>query len=289
MNVWRLHLKSAAASGQNPQEFCISNKIAGIGWPVNTKREKLNKTQFEKLCRSKYGKLPGSVNAMVNRMSIGDYIWTRKGNQEYFLGKIVSDWAYENADDFVTNDVVNYRKVEEWKSKGEIDKIPGKVVSAFRATSALQQIDSDAIRHISDFIWNGYKPEEMNQKLDFFDLIGDQELEDLVGIYLQMAKDYIIIPSTCKSDTALIEFSLIHKKTGNSAYLQVKSGNSFADLKPLLEKKGQVYYFQKDKVEREEYKKLIHISEAEILEFIKNHQAILPENIKVWLNFCNHN
>ncbi|MDP1815433.1 MAG: hypothetical protein Q8K92_13375 [Leadbetterella sp.] len=289
MNVWRLHIKSAAESGQNPQEFCVSNNIAGIGWPVNTKREKLNKTQFEKLCRSEYGKLPGAVNAMVYRIVEGDYIWTRNKNQDYFLGKIASDWEFNNSQEFKDNDVVNHRKVAEWKKIGKLSEIPGKVVSAFRATSALQQIDSDAIRLISDYIWNGIRSETINQKLDFFDLIGDEALEDLVGIYLQMEEDYMIVPSTCKSDTALYEFSLIHRKTGKNAYLQVKSGHSFADLNKMLENEAKVYYFQKHKEERSEYEKLIHISEAEIWEFIKNHQAILPENIKVWLNFCNHN
>jgi hypothetical protein len=34
MTLWRLNIKTAAKEGFDPRQYCISNKLAGIGWPV---------------------------------------------------------------------------------------------------------------------------------------------------------------------------------------------------------------------------------------------------------------
>ena len=284
MNIWRIHLKSAAKEGNNPQEYCITNNIAGIGWPVNSDAGNLTVENYEKLCRKEYKKLPSSVNAMLYRIEIGDYMWARKSGK-YYLGKVTSKWKYGSSEEFKSYDLINYVEVQKWEEIGTLEKVPGKVVSSFRAPSAVQQIHDETVSRICPKLFDNSKEFKINESDNIFSLIGDQALEDLVALYLQKERGYFVYISTCKSDTKDVECVLVQKEVPyHKAYLQVKSGNAQIDIKALLdmENVGKFYLFANQKWPQ------LHdnfeiISAETIEQFMLNNRNILPKNIEFWI------
>ena len=116
MNIWRINLKS---DGVNPREFCLKRNIVGVGWPVDHTNNTLVWKEYYELAMETYYNQPErdkgwwpALNAMKNRMVIGDLVWTRDTKGEYYLGRITSDWRYDTSGEYRDADMVNIRSCE---------------------------------------------------------------------------------------------------------------------------------------------------------------------------------
>lgn len=103
-------------------------------------------------------------------------------------------------------------------------------------------------------------------------LLSAEDIEEIVGLYLQIEKELYIYTSTCKDDTNFIEFQLIDRK-GKLYGLQVKSGdeNINADDYFELSKKMTIFLFaSSDNISNvEKYPNIEKIDSKEITLFIE--------------------
>ncbi|MXW07832.1 MAG: hypothetical protein F4Z87_06880 [Gammaproteobacteria bacterium] len=237
MTIWRLTINTSAKDGVDPRKFCIENNILGFGWPVSHSKS-MDWDTYERLGTETYyndndkGWWP-AVNAIHNRMEIGDLCWTRDWEGRYYLGRVEGPWEYR-ADERHTNaDIVNVRSCK-WIYIGTDDSVPGKVINSFRASRTLQAVHDETAAFYSKLRFNKegnapkYDLSPRGKDLDFFSLISTEDCEDIVGIYLQEVRGFRLIPSTCRSNTLKTEFIL--RKLNQKAQAQVKQGNVIINM-----------------------------------------------------------
>ena len=126
-NVWRVNMKMDGIKiyGQKGLfKFCEQENIIGIGWSSPSCTENLEKSVTDihivrDYVRAKVIELKWKIrsfsngtNVIVDRMNIGDYVWTRYDGI-YKLAKIVSEPMYmRDNKEYQDYDIGFYRKVE---------------------------------------------------------------------------------------------------------------------------------------------------------------------------------
>jgi hypothetical protein len=238
MALWKLNIKTASDLGKNPKVFCLKESIMGVGWPVQKMPEQPSGPQYLSAARKRYAvngkKMPGALNAIVDRVKENDLVWLRDDVNHYYLGRVTGDWNYVSYDgkddDWDKNDIHNYREME-WQRIGTADEVPWGIRKQFsRGTLDRINANGPAMLAFSIQVWNRttsdhlYEVTENKGKGSIFSFIGSDTCEDIVALYLQAQKGYYLIPSTCKQATKHYEFVLRHPD-GHRAYIQVKNGS----------------------------------------------------------------
>ena len=113
-----------------------------------------------------------------------------------------------------------------------------------------------------------------------FESLSDIELEELVGLYLQVEKNYGIYTSTNKKYTKSYEFVLFNKENGERAYLQVKEHDINIESLYKLGSLGKVYIFSNNDTEYND-KRVIRITKKDLMKFIRKKIYIMPDKIKI--------
>lgn len=288
--VWRIHLKSAAQGGFDPGEFCISNQIVGIGWRVEPDVDEMPWDAYFQLAKEEYGAGNGwwaAINAVRNRMAIGDLCWARTRSGKYWLGKIEGDWSYRNSEQHRLAGVVNVRKCR-WIEVGDLHQIPGKVINAFRATRTVQMVPNEAVRVFSMVTYNSLTSENHyaipDKPGDLFSMLCPEDCADLVGVYLQ-TKGYVLFPGTCKSDTKQFEFVLRHRESGQYAAVQVKQGWDTLNPSDYSDFNGDVLLFQTgDRYVGTPQPNVRCLSRDEMESFCFGNLNLLTARIQRWVN-----
>ena len=284
-SIWRLHIKTAAQENVDPFEFCIKEKILGLGWPVSTsnENESLDWDSYYQLAKNRYGEDRSwwpAVNAIRNRMKRNDLCWSRDSGDSkanYYLGRVLSDWSYKATREHKDADVVNIRECD-WK-KIERGLVPGVIESAFGRGKTLQQIRQE--KEYSKFLWNEVTGENFysvaEEGLDIFEMLNYEETEDLLFLYLQ-EKGWYVVPNSRKGNTLKYEFSVVNPKTGEQGATQVKTGTGTSLNAEEYDEDGQVFLFQSEENYRGKTpKNVVLVRRKELLSFLENSTKWLPE------------
>lgn len=309
--LWRIHIRPTGPEGNvNVDEsvkLCLNQKIIGIGWRVGKKPS--SKDEYMQLGEKKYGDRGwrSAANAILNRMEIGDLVWFRDTKGIYYLGRITGEWEYRDNEENRQAGIINIRPVEYYKVG---TRIAGKIINSFIRGRTVQQIHNDTALLFSKVIYNecsGYRYYQVNKRkdVDIFSLLSAEDLEDVVGLYLQLERDYVLIPSSRgrRDDTIKYEYELLNKKYVKNvlnkknekknenkeiekAFVQVKSGNIIIDPDEYKESEGTYFLFSpagyKYTIESDT---LVTLSKSTIEQFLKKYKKILPLNIRTWMNF----
>ncbi|MDR3012863.1 MAG: hypothetical protein LBU70_06600 [Chitinispirillales bacterium] len=294
MNIWRINLKPDAKKNVDSHQFCMENKIVGIGWPVANVLAPVSWKKYLEAAEEQY-KGDGhkgwrkAINIMKNRMYKDDLIWTRDSKGIYSLGRIMSDWCYDGSNSYLDADIVNFRECE-WYKIGTVDAIPGKIVNSFIPPATVQQVRSSAVMIFSQLIYNEknksnfYKVDKLSSK-NIFDLLSPDDCEDVLAIYLQEKYNYYLIPSSCKKTTPAYEYTLINAKTNKCAIAQVRSGNESLNIDGYSKYDTRVYLFATSGNYLGQPKaNITTVEPEEIRKFLYEYTHLLPKKMKVWVN-----
>lgn len=291
MKVWRLNIKTAAKEGINPGRFCLERNILGVGWQVN----QLGDVNWDKYIAEakgkykKYGrKFTAAINAIKNRMKVDDLCWTRDKNGNYFLGIITSDWRYDSSEECSLADVVNIRSCE-WHNVGTVDIVPGKIVNSYISGSTVQQVKGNNILSYSQYLANKISK---NNRYDitksdegFISLISSEDCEDIVAIYMQKIHGYMMIPSSCKKDTAVYEYVMKHHITGEKAVAQVKHGNVNLDQDKYKNINAQTFLLTTKGKYIGSPAENVHCLDAEkLIQFATDNYSLMPDRVQNWID-----
>lgn len=291
MNLWRINIKPDAQKGIDPAHFCIDRSIIGIGWAVPGQVTSKEQYWIEAAKKGFKGKgWKSATNAILNRMVVGDLVWTRDRMQTYFLGRIISDWRFEGSQEYREADIANVRNCD-WVRVGPMDEVPGKVLNSFRPSATLQTVSDHTAAAFSSFVFNRVKDVDIcyidrSRPIDILNLLSPDDLEDVVAIYLQFEFRHILYPSTCKNDTAHVEF-LLSSQDGSRIGVQVKSGNIPLDRDAYRIFDGTVYLFAACGIYTgQESDNIVCLSPAVIREFVLKHRKLMPGRIQRWLDYA---
>jgi hypothetical protein len=226
------------AKAERARQFCFSQQFVGIGWGVERLKDgcvdhDLYLTDLERIASQRGYSLVdarGSSKAFALDMKEGDFVWCRAKGNIYWLGKVCGSWKYADSQEFGDLDFYQVRDCK-WIKVGTSDLIPGPVRNAFAGPGMticrIRPNDPNA-HYESSLIWSDETGDHFEEPVNFQgDLanIGHDDLEDIVGLYLQMELGWYIIPSTAKRASPLTEF-ILRNCEGKRAYLQIKSGNA---------------------------------------------------------------
>lgn len=291
--LWRTTVKTASQDGK-AFEFCLQNNILGVGWCLRDPNDQpyvpASIEECEQKGREQYDSSRGFVVAIhaLKEMAVDDLIWTRH-NGIYYLCRVLSTWKYNCDAAHVYEDVINYVDVE-FHEIGTVEMVPGKVVNSFRASAALQRIKGDIQLKYSEHLYNTitgtqFYPDQAVKKEELLDFLQPEDVEEVVSLYLQLEKGYLIYSSTNKLDTQTYEFVAVAKGGSHKAYPQVKTGNVSLDgddYRELTTGGDKVFLF----TVHGEYRNtsgMDIIDQNTLIDFIYQHKDIMPGRIKQWL------
>jgi hypothetical protein len=283
-----MHLKTGAWEHEDVPQFCLDNRIVGVGYRVGTVPTSKDDywAQGKMYLQTRYKKSwPAAARAILWRISDGDLVWVRSKNAlHYYLGKIRDDWLYLNGSDSQKYDVFNVRRVVDWKTVGLADSVPGPVLSSFISQRTIQQVDPKGTTfalNYSRYLLGELEPSKIvSDPQKVCDLFTDEDWEDVVAVYLQFKNRLFMFPSTCKRSRETVE-CLFASLDGQPIGVQVKRGWSKINLDDYASFPGIVYLFQEhDHYEGREYGHCIKLPPAEIRRFVHEHSKLIPSRIK---------
>jgi len=295
VQVWRIHIRPMGPEGNvnvnESVELCLEQQVIGIGWRVDKKP--VSKEEYIKMGEKIYGDSSWRSNteSLLYKMKHDDLVWFRDTNGIYYLGRIKGDWEYRDGDKNLRTDIINVRPVELYKVDS---RVPGKIINSFIPRRTIQKIHDETALLFSQIVFNrlsGKKHYELHNRenFDIFNLLSAEDLEDVIGLYLQLERNYILIPSSRgrRDDTIKYEFELLNKK-GEKAFVQVKSGNVVINPDEYKNSEGKYFLFSTGGYTYEVANdNLETLSKSKIENFLKEYQEILPLNIRAWLEFLN--
>jgi len=294
MNVWRINLKPSAAAGIDPRRLCLDKGIVGVGWQIDWQSEPVLWVDYERKAIEIYYNNGDkswwpALNAIYNRIKTDDLIWTRDWQGIYYVGRIESDWHYETTPDFAQADIVNVRKCD-WQKIGTIESAPGKLVNSFIPARTVQAVNDETVLLFSKILYNKkigttfYDIESLTGK-DIYSLLSSSDCEDAIALYLQVEKGYMVIPSSCKSDTMTYEYELKHRETGRKAVVQVKNGYVDLSSDDYSGIESEIYLFTTKGNYRGLPKSNIHFIDTKtITDFMYQNLSLLPDRMKLWVS-----
>lgn len=328
MDLWRMHIrpKGTEKARKHPEDvvrFCLTggreaeilprgrryyDGIIGLGWDVGEKRI----TSFEEykaLAQLKYKRNP--VLRFAKQLKIGELVWFRDTNGIYYLARVMGDWEYRLDKAYMDLNIPNVRRAVIIR----IDtRVPGGIINRFIAGSTLQRIHSRPLLIYSLFTWDGscdksnlqygseyireiakryFTDEGNSQDHAVFSLLPPEDLEDLVAVYLQQTKGYMLVPSSRgkRDDTIKYEYELIPRFSAgyrNNALVQVKTGQnlSLAEYEELgAAVKKDVYLFTLGSYEQYGESVWVKtIKPKELLEFWVANAERMPMHLQHWLH-----
>lgn len=246
----------------------------------------------------------------IEKMKEDELIWTRRNNI-YYICRILNNNKYHlpknkkqfdkyckkigkyflNFEEACKNDIWHFVECDYYEVGTEED-ILGCIVNSFKAGGVTQRITRgyDSLKYFSMKKYNEYNnyykkiPEIKDKWESLWEGLLDVELEELVGLYLQVDMGYGVYTSTNKKDTKQYEFVLFKKETGERAYIQVKANNINLSLYKDLTKYGKVFIYSNNDKEYETIDNIIVITKKELQSFISNNKNILPNKVRLLLN-----
>ena len=172
-----------------------------------------------------------TVRRFGEQAEVGDFVWTRDTSGRYLLCKITGDYRYDISDASKRVDVHQVRDVA-WAPRPLNDlEVPGGVIRRFVGTgSSFSRIHDDGARLLTPYLWKKLHGRPLPQlaitpaevlasHLDPYDV------EDLVYVWLQVARDFVALPRARQRDTPAYEWTMIHRGTGRRGIVQIKTGS----------------------------------------------------------------
>lgn len=294
--LWKIVVNTSSQDGKQ-FDFCKKNNIIGVGWCFRDESGNLytpkNIDDAIRIGREYYDSR-GCITALnaLKEIEPNDLIWTRNEGI-YYICRVKSKWKYANDEEHIREDVCNFVDVE-FVKVGTVEKVPGRITNCFRARSSIQRIHDEKkiMTNITRDLYNRITRKNFYEtkaycKEDIFDFLQPEDVEEVVSLYLQIQKNYLVYTSTNKLDTQKYEFVGVARDGSHYCYPQVKTGGETLDgdqYKNLTEHGNIVYLFAtSEKYYNVNEDAIIAIYREELLEFMYKNRKVMPLRIQQWM------
>lgn len=235
--VWRTKLRSTVKAVDHTAQVahCLAGGLIGIGWRLDelapgTPLDVVVATIEAKSDDGWGCRAAQTVHRFGVEAKIGDFVWTRDTSGRYLLARISGPYRYDISEAAKAVDVHQVRAVEWAPSLNDLD-VPGAVIRCFVGTgSSFSRIHDEGARLLTGWLWEKLhgRPlprlsitpgQVLASHLDPYDV------EDLVYVWLQVARGYVVLPRARQRDTPAYEWTMIDRATRRRAIAQVKTGS----------------------------------------------------------------
>lgn len=291
--LWRVHLQT---DGTDSRRFCIDKNLVGVGWPIENDNLGVDWPTYEAAARLQYKSgvrgWAATLNALYQRMKVDDLCWARDFEGNYYLGRVLSEWRYEGSEDYVKAGVANVRDVE-WLKIRTADRVPGGVLRHFIRGQTIRNIPQQTVIAASQFLFNEEAGRTQYtielESADLYHLLSPWDLENLIAMYLQKDRNYMLIPRTAESTMPKYEFVLI-RENGGTAAVQVKSGSEpgiIADYENIAQDFGEFFLFASSGNYVGNPSTRVECLDPEVIRrFTEKHFDLMPRSIKLFMTLA---
>lgn len=229
------------------------------------------------------------MDAFLNGIKPDDLIWTRKG-MTFFLGK-VGEWEYRDSEEYKNEEIVNIRPYD-FITVGDDTEVPGAVVTGFIKGPTVRRVRNRHALEYSRYLFARRKNQiipvqERTIKEGILDLIGPEDLEDVVAVYLQRTKHVVVFPTTSKKSTPGVECYGVSVDDGQLVGWSVKSGGDEISESAFAKFPGRVYLFQIKEWRGTSPSNCVRLTVKEIKDFILSpeNRLLMPKRIQYWIDY----
>jgi hypothetical protein len=292
MQIWRIHIRPRGGLSDPAYSFGICEKqgVIGVGWQVDrAPHETLDLEEYLRRAKQDYVDTWSSCKSAVtllNKMEFGDLVWTRDTKGIYWLGRVNGPWEYRDAQENRDADIANVRPVH-LVQVGTVADVPGKVVASMRGRRTLQRISGDTTRIYSEHVmaeFEGASPPR-NQGLDIFELLSDQDCEDVIFVLLQ-CRGWVVFPARRQADTMSYEYILRNRNYGQIAVAQVKTGSASIHFDALPEARRAFVFQPNGCFEGHPRNDVEILDRAEVIKFMRENRGVLPPAVCGWMDIA---
>jgi hypothetical protein len=227
-SVYRLHVSTSSDDRHGTFQYLLDHDLVAVGWGAGPTDHSWESYQQVAASDDWYGEVDSSVRRMHDA-SERALVWMRDVAGAYYLARIDGPWRYLNDGTNADLDLWNARPAT-IKAVGVESRVPGKVANSFIRGQAFRHIRDEAALQFTHSLWETLNGQPPSYKPTLDDvlrtLLGAQDLEDLVAVYLQRVHGYLVLPASRRPDTPAYEYVLRHPDTGEEAVVQVKTGTS---------------------------------------------------------------
>ena len=279
--VWRLKTKPSSLRPDDRADYIsamLEEGFVGTGWVLDGAPTGVSEA-VASLARA-YPAADATPRRFVRDTAVGDLVWivdTVRGR--FHLGRVSSGYRYRR-NEAPWGDEAAHRFDIEWVGRYlSPENVPGGVKNALRQGNTYCRIHDEAACRYSKLL-AGLDVRAASD--DFLDLLDDQALEDLVGLYLQHLLKGALVPSSCKKDTAAFEYVVNAWNGDRSCVAQVKSGKRAIE-DPLPDEPRERFLFATSG----EYPTELHgaqvIERRALLDFADQFANRLPATVTRWM------
>ena len=295
MNIFILKLFTRGTNEHDAgaQDYCFENNLASIGWGL--KEENLDGDESpETLLKMTYDKYQNDSNFKtssnnLSKMKPGDFVWTQYNDaRDFRLGKIKYDKCFVDTNKLI----IGLSRHCEWHTV-DFNDVPGEIINSYQRKSRtlIMKHNLDNFQEYFEYL---YDPQStLNKKLDYQQLFHYDDLEDLLGLYLQVEENYYILPSTNKTSTKLIEYELRKKEkdgTIKKACVQCKTGDAVVDDTIFEIEDFNDYHIYISTMKNDNYDpkgtNVTTIHTDKLWAWAKEHRDLLPGRINKYIDIC---
>lgn len=282
--VYRLHIKPATIDRAASIEYCKSRKVISVGWPVGGAPKTW--PAYVKAADREYEQPGGNYRGAVQLHDLpnGALVWVRDLSGKYWIAEVIGEWRYDGSRRARELEVANQRPVR-WRWSGNEADVPGGLLRYYGGrTSTLTPIRDEGVQLFTNMLV-GLPVEAPSLKEVIRGWLSPFDVEDLISLYFQREKGYVVYLPPTKRTTPAYEFMMRNPRTGADAVVQVKSGSQspeFDTLRPHLET-GEVWYYTSEpiKAPRGGFKAL---SLADLERFCHTQKHLLPGRLQTWVD-----
>lgn len=235
--VWRTKLRSTVPRVNHTAQVahCVEGGLIGIGWRLDelapgTSLDVVVAT-IEAKSEVGWGRTAAqTVHRFGAEAKIGDFVWTRDTSGRYLLARISGPYRYDISEAAKAVDVHQVRAVEWAPPLNDLD-VPGAVIRCFVGTgSSFSRIHDEGARLLTGWLWEKVHDRPL-PKLSITSgqvlasHLDPYDVEDLVYVWLQVARGYVALPRARQRDTPAYEWTMIDRATRRRAIAQVKTGS----------------------------------------------------------------
>lgn len=302
MNIFivKLFTSNTYESEYNAQDYCFEKNRVAIGWGlqenmINGKETpeelvQMNINYNYKYCKESLSRFKTALKNIKDKMKKGDFIWTQNNDGRNFrLGKVTDDAPFIDKD----NLLIGLSRHCEWHTI-DYNDVPGEIINSYqrRTITLFMKHNLHDFEEYFNYLYSGDC--SLNKRLNYKQLLHYDDLEDLLGIYLQKHKDfqYYLFPSSNKISTKLIEYELRREKNGKieKACVQCKTGDSIVDESFFKLNEFKDYRIYISTMKNDNYdkkgKNVKTIFTDELWEWAKNNKNLLPGRIQKYIEIC---
>ena len=279
-----------------PFDLCKNNGIVAIGWSeinrhITTTSPVKYAKSAERIIPRAYPKRKGEFEKWrrqfetLAKVEKGDLVWTKRSRGHFFLNRILDSKVTPlNGEDYLRFDFGSGRKCD-WNEVNDYTEVPAEIKRNTRGTIRSVKDTKGKALGISERLYNELKREAAFHPRPFrgnwFDFLAPEDVEDIVGLFLQAKKNLLVVPSSSKQSTSPVEFVMITRDNGEEVGVQVKTGEQEINLDDYKDAPKKCYFFQqKPRSEWTGDENTIFIKEKELTDFATRNPNLLPKSLR---------